>query len=39
VKINKKVLPKDENFQIVIQQFPLSIGQSVLFKMLNNFYI
>jgi len=33
------VLPKDENFRIVIHQFPLSIGQSVLFQMMNNFYI
>jgi len=33
-----KVLPKDENFQIVIHQFPLSIVQSVLFELVNNFY-
>jgi len=39
VKKIKKVLPKDDNFQIVIHQFPLSIGQNVLFEMLNNFYI
>jgi len=26
VKKSKKVLPKYENFQIVIHQFPLSIG-------------
>jgi len=33
------MLPKDENFQIVIHQFPSSIGQSVLFEMLNNLYL
>jgi len=34
----KIVLRKDEHLQIVIHQFPLSIGQSVLFEMMNNFY-
>jgi len=38
-RVKKKVLPKDEKFQTVIQQFPFSIGQSVLFEMLINFYI
>jgi len=33
------VLANDENFQIVIHQISLSIGQSILFEMLNNFYI
>jgi len=35
----KKVLPKDENFQIVIHQFFFSIDQNVLFEMLKNMYI
>jgi len=26
------VLPKDENFQIVIHQLPLTIGQRLFFK-------
>jgi len=39
VKKNIKVLPKHENFQIVIHQFPLSIDQNVLFEILNNFNI
>jgi len=34
VKKIKKILPKNENFQTVIHQFTLSIGQSVLFKIL-----
>jgi len=33
------VLPKDENFQILKNQSPLSIAQRVSFEMLNNFYI
>jgi len=39
VKKIKKRLPKEKKFQIVIHQLPLSIVQSVLFEMLNNFYI
>jgi len=32
------VLPKDENFQIVIHLFPLSNDQSDSFQVLNNFH-
>jgi len=33
------MLPKDENFQIVIHQLTLSSRHSVLFEYVNNFYI
>jgi len=39
VKEIEKVFPKDENFQIVIYQFPLINSQSVSFEILNNLYI
>jgi len=39
VKKMKKVLLKYKNFQIVIHQFHLNIGQNVLFEMLKQFYI
>jgi len=35
----KKALPKDENFQILKHQFPLSIAQGLSFEILNNFFI
>jgi len=35
----KKLLPKDECFQIVLQQLPMCIGQNVLFETLKKFYI
>jgi len=35
----KKVLAKDENFQIVLHQFHLCNCQNVLFERLKNFYI
>ena len=34
----KKMLPKDEIFEIQKYQSPLSIAQRVSFEMLNNFY-
>ena len=38
-KKNKKVLQKDENFQISKHQFSLSIGQRDYFDIFNNIYI
>jgi len=35
----KKMLPKEEKFEIVIHQFPLSNNQSVSFQILNNLHI
>jgi len=35
----KKVLPKDESFQIVLHQFPLCTGLNVLFETLKKYYI
>jgi len=39
VKKTKKVLLKDENFPLVINKLPLSIGQSVFFEILKKIYI
>jgi len=32
------MLPKDENFEFLLNQSPLNIAQRVSFEMLNNFY-